>query len=185
MARASEDWLAVLEQLEKGDALAFARVTDVVYGHLARLRAFEHREAWGDLVQDVVIALLRAHRKKQLREARSFISYVGTVTRNKLLDWLQRQGRPGSATYEGDAGLEAESRTDLKRSVSEQNTDTLIDLDRALLSLPDKERQVMEKIYLEGFSYKEAAEILGMPLGTLNRLQNQGLKKLREEMGVP
>lgn len=184
MARASEDWLAVLDRLEGGDALAFAKVTDVIYGHLARLRAFEHRDSWGDLVQEVVMALLRAHRKKQIREARSFISYVGTTTRNKLLDWLQSQARPGAATHQGEADLEGGSRADLKRSVAEQNTDTLLDLDRALLFLPEKERRVVEAIYLEGHSYKEAAELLGMPIGSVNRLQNQGLKKLREKMGL-
>ena len=33
-----------------------------------------------------------------------------------------------------------------------------------------------------GRSYQEAADELGMPLGTLKRLQTQGLKALREMM---
>jgi RNA polymerase sigma-70 factor (ECF subfamily) len=60
----------------------------------------------------------------------------------------------------------------------------LLDLRRALATLPEKERLVIEAVYAEGQSYEEAAARLGMPLGTLKRLQTQGLRILRQSMGV-
>ena len=39
-------------------------------------------------------------------------------------------------------------------------------------------------IYLEGHSYQDAADRLEMPLGTLKRLQTEGLRELREKMGI-
>ena len=59
-----------------------------------------------------------------------------------------------------------------------------LDLQGALDDLPEKERRVLEAIYLQGHSYEAAAELLGMPLGTLRRVRTQAVGELREGMGI-
>ncbi|WP_286131875.1 sigma factor-like helix-turn-helix DNA-binding protein, partial [Blastomonas sp. CCH2-A2] len=39
---------------------------------------------------------------------------------------------------------------------------------RAMLRLPDEQREAVLLVMVEGCSYKEAAEIVGCPVGTLN-----------------
>ena len=38
---------------------------------------------------------------------------------------------------------------------------------KALFSLPEDQREVVVLVAIDGLSYKDAAEILGLPLGTL------------------
>lgn len=44
----------------------------------------------------------------------------------------------------------------------------LNDVDRALAQLPDEQREAVLLVMVEGYSYREAAEIIGCPVGTLN-----------------
>lgn len=175
--------MAVLAALDAGDALAFARVSDVVMGHLARLRAYQLRESWQDLVQEVVISLLRAFRRGALRDPRAFISYAGTVTRNKLHDWIEAQRRPGGADPLGEPERAADA-LDPSQRPAQRSPDLLLDLERSLAGLPEKQRRVVEAIYLHGHTYQEAADLLQLPLGTVNRLQHEALSALRERMGL-
>jgi RNA polymerase sigma-70 factor (ECF subfamily) len=44
---------------------------------------------------------------------------------------------------------------------------TLREVERALASLPDEQRDVLALVAVEGLSYREAAEILEAPIGTV------------------
>lgn len=59
-----------------------------------------------------------------------------------------------------------------------------VDLDPALLALPEKYRAPLVLCYLQGLSRREAAARLGCPEGTLSALLNRALKKLRDRLGV-
>ena len=50
--------------------------------------------------------------------------------------------------------------------------------------MPEREKNVIQAIYIQGHSYEEAAQQLGIPFGTLKRLQTQGLKLLRQKMQI-
>jgi RNA polymerase sigma factor (sigma-70 family) len=53
------------------------------------------------------------------------------------------------------------------------------DLDAALLSLPEKYRTPIVLCHLQGYSRREAADLLGCPEGTLSSLLARGLDRLR------
>ena len=53
-----------------------------------------------------------------------------------------------------------------------------IDIDRALASLPERERAAALLCLGEGWSHSEAAQILGLPLGTLKSLVARARTKL-------
>jgi RNA polymerase sigma factor (sigma-70 family) len=63
------------------------------------------------------------------------------------------------------------------------NPDLPLDLDAALLALPDKYRSPVVLCHLLGFSRAEAATRLGCPEGTLSAWLSRGLAKLREKLG--
>ena len=56
------------------------------------------------------------------------------------------------------------------------------DIARALDQLPDEQRQVVLLVGLEEMSYKETAEILGMPMGTVMSRLARGRERLRRLM---
>lgn len=52
----------------------------------------------------------------------------------------------------------------------------------ALAQLPDKQRQVLEMSYYDGFSQSEIAKRLDIPLGTIKTWARNGLLKLRQNL---
>ncbi len=54
------------------------------------------------------------------------------------------------------------------------------ELREALLGLPDEQRQVVLLVGLEEFSYAEAAEVLGVPIGTVMSRLSRGRERLRQ-----
>ena len=49
-------------------------------------------------------------------------------------------------------------------------------------ALPEKRREVVVRVYVEGLTYPEAAERTGIPLGSLKRYLRDGLAQLRDEL---
>jgi RNA polymerase sigma-70 factor (ECF subfamily) len=182
MAAAPENWSQVVLDVQAGDRAALVKLTRLISGFLMRYRAYDVRDQWDDLIQEVLAALLRnAAAQHALREPRALVNYVGAITRNKLFDLLDRNRRPGAPDLLGEPETAA-SRADAPPA--ETPPDVRLDLGRALERLPEKLRAVVDALYLKGFSYEEAAAGLGVPLGTLKRLQNQGLRELRIHMGT-
>jgi RNA polymerase sigma-70 factor (ECF subfamily) len=52
------------------------------------------------------------------------------------------------------------------------------DVDRAMAKLPDEQREVIALVLVEGLAYKEAAEILEIPMGTLTSRLVRGRQAL-------
>lgn len=154
-----------------GTPAAVLAVSRIVTGFLVRARAHDIGDSWDDLRQDVLVALVIGVRQGRPRAGDAFIGYVGAVTRNKLADWFDRHRGRGVDCPLADVAVTP--RDDIR-----------LDVQRALDALDRRERAVIEAIYLAGYSYEEAASRLGLPLGTLKRLQTRGLHALRARLLV-
>jgi RNA polymerase sigma-70 factor (ECF subfamily) len=107
-----------------------------------------------DLVQDTLVRALRSEHLFQGEETRSWLYTILTNLNRNRLRTLAR--RPTLAPL-GDndaadmAGPESGSR----------------DIERALASLVPEQRAVLLLVVLEGLSYREIAEVQGVPIGTV------------------
>jgi RNA polymerase sigma factor (sigma-70 family) len=61
--------------------------------------------------------------------------------------------------------------------------ETKMDLDEALLALPERDRVPVVLCHLQGLTRREAAERLGCPEGTLSARLNRALRRLRARLG--
>lgn len=59
----------------------------------------------------------------------------------------------------------------------------LSNIDRAMQKLPEDQREAVLLVMVEGYAYKEAAEIVGCPVGTLNSRLVRGRDALMGLLG--
>jgi len=107
-----------------------------------------------DLVQDTLVRALRSEHLFYGGEVRSWLYTILTnLNRNRLRSLARRPAM--SSIEENDAsdmsGPEAGGR----------------DIERALASLVEDQRNTLLMVVLEGLSYREVAEIQGVPTGTV------------------
>ena len=58
----------------------------------------------------------------------------------------------------------------------------LSDVDRAMHSLPEEQREAIALVLVEGLSYKEAAEVMGRQAGTVRGLTFRAIASLRRRL---
>ena len=143
---------------------------------LPRLRRFARTLARDphdadDLVQ---IAVERAlTRSGQLREDAKLSSWMFGILRNAWIDETRTRGRRNQLFAPEELG-----ETVSDGSIGSP-TETLSVQD-AMARLPDEQRMAIGLVLVEGLSYKEAAEIMGVPVGTLTSRLARGREALQK-----
>lgn len=130
-----------------------------------------NRDAADDLTQDT---LERAWSKRALWQPGTDLrAWTFTVMHNVFITGTRR-GRPVRPL--DDAAAEAEPAA---AAASVETTVVLDELARALAMLPDEQRAVLLLVGLEQFSYTEASEVLGVPIGTVMSRLSRARERLR------
>jgi RNA polymerase sigma-70 factor (ECF subfamily) len=163
------------------DALVF---TDQLYA--AALRYTKNPEDARDLVQDTYLkAFTSFHQFEEGTNLRAWLYRVLTTTFINTYRKDQRRPQVAQAELEDWQLAEAQSHTsDLGKSAEAEALENLPDSDikRALQEIPEDFRMVVYLADVEGFSYKEIAEIVGIPAGTVMSRLSRGRKQLREKL---
>jgi RNA polymerase sigma-70 factor (ECF subfamily) len=171
-----EDWEEIQRRLLAGDRLAFLTINRLITGLLAQLRAYDFREEWDDLRQEVVMSIVANARAGRLREPKAFVGYVRIITRNKLVDRLKerlrRKEKEVLAWDEASAEAVAAPPPEGDPAVW-----------AAVRDLPEQEALVVEQVYRYGKTYQEVSDDTGIPLGTMKRRLRDGLRALRDRLG--
>ncbi|MBB3764610.1 RNA polymerase sigma factor [Sphingomicrobium lutaoense] len=130
-----------------------------------------------DLVQR---ACERAMRKSDRFEPGTrFDSWMFRLTRNLWIDTVRASSRRASREIDAEAG----------KSVGydpRPATEAAIDLSTALEAmghLPEEQREVVALILIDGMGYRETAELLDLPIGTVSSRLVRGRKALMELLG--
>lgn len=137
-------------------------LADLVRQHYALLYRYAYRLAGTaadaeDLTQQTY---LTAQRKlDQLREPARAKNWLFAILRNIYLKDLRDRGRESVVSMECMAELGTEAESDGLPDHEE--------LQAALLALPEEYRTPLILFYFEEFSYKEIAEQMGTPIGTV------------------
>ena len=148
-----------------------------------RLRRFAfalcgNRDDGDDLVQAACVKALS--RIDQYRPGTRLDSWMFRIVQTTHIDMVRKK-RPRFAGMDSVDGL-----SDLGRGALGSEDRVLLARVRAAISaLPEDQRAVMALVGIEGYSYKEAAEILKTPVGTvmsrLSRARARLLPLIAEE----
>lgn len=164
----------MLDRLVAGDHLAFLRVNRLITGFLVQLRAYDFRDEWDDLRQEVVLSIVASARAGRLRDPQAFAGYVRIVTRNKVMDRLKAHLRMREGEH-----LPWEDEVAAADCSEDARAESARDVWTAAATLPDEQQRVLNGVYREGKTYETVARETGIPLGTMKRRLRDALVALR------
>lgn len=136
-----------------------------------------------DLVQETCLRAFRGfHRFNPGTNCRAWLL---TILRNEFLKRLKHGGREVLDGDLGDHLKDATSVTDHGRTAGDPEEELLQaalhgDVERALKALPLVNREVVVLADFEGCSYKEIAQIVDCPIGTVMSRISRGRAQLRQ-----
>jgi RNA polymerase sigma-70 factor (ECF subfamily) len=129
-----------------------------------------------DLVQET---LVRGLSKQHLWvEGTDLRAWLFTIMHNQFVNVVRRGLREGTAV------ALSETAPSLTRAPNQDCGLELRDLHRALAVLPEEQRSMILLIGLEGMAYETAAEVVGVPVGTIRSRLSRGRQELRKLMGI-
>ena len=148
------------------------------------LRLTHNRAEAEDVVQETCLRAFKSfHRFNPGTNCRAWLF---TILRNAFLNRV-RDGR--REVLEGESAVwesVSESATEMRvrENPEEEFFQTVLhgDVDRALKALPLPFREAVVLADLEGLSYKEVAEVVGCPMGTVMSRLSRGRRLLRKAL---
>jgi RNA polymerase sigma-70 factor (ECF subfamily) len=158
------------------DAAALAHLSSLY--HFARWLTGSDTEA-KDLVQETYLRAIQAYR--QFRPETNLRAWLFRIMRNRFIDEYWRRDRePLSADLLEKE--EAQGRTDpLPGNFELEQNRALVrgDLNRALSALPEVYRTAILLADVEGWTWEEVAQVLDVPIGTVQSRLFRGRRTLR------
>jgi RNA polymerase sigma-70 factor (ECF subfamily) len=175
MQRVAADDEAAIEEL-------YARFGALVFQ--AARQVLRSRAETEDAVQEVFVRLWQTADRFDPQRAK-LVTWVMLITRRHLIDRLRRQSARPERTVLDESRAEAieSGGPDSPERAGEESSEGRDRLRRQLQRLPELQRTVIERAYLQGFSLREISVQLDAPLGTVKSALSRGLAKLRELEG--
>jgi RNA polymerase sigma-70 factor, ECF subfamily len=166
-----------------GDTGAFATLYDrhnrPAYSLAYRLMG--ERQAAGDLVQDAFLKVWQAAGSYRAQRG-SARTWILSIVRNRGLDQLRSSASRRRIQDITQARAQTSQPSEEAFAEAWRNFQG-VQVREALRGLPPKQLEVIELAYFSGYTRKEIAELLEVPLGTVKGRVRMGLKKMREYHG--
>ena len=147
-----------------------------------------------EMAEDVFqITCILLHQKcHQFEEGRRFRPWLYAVATNAAIDAQRRDRRHRALSLDGAVAGSGDA-SKLVDTLASQDPDPLSLVSRlenaawvqqALDQLSDQMRNVVHLVYYQGLKYREAADALDIPVGTVKSRLNSAIRKLNEYWNV-
>ncbi|MFC9280152.1 sigma-70 family RNA polymerase sigma factor [Streptomyces collinus] len=180
---AKPDLQQLVHEVALGDQEAFAAVYDAVAGSvLGVARAVLRDQAQSEEVAQEVLVEVWRTAPRYRPERGTALNWILTLAHRRAVDRV-RSVEAAAARDTKAALLEHQPTYD---EVTEQ-VETRLEQEqvrRCLRTLTELQRQSVTLAYYRGLTYREVAEALALPLGTVKTRLRDGLIRLRDCLGV-
>jgi RNA polymerase sigma-70 factor (ECF subfamily) len=160
--------------LARGDEAAFAELYDACGNRLHHYLAVRlgSREAADDIVQSAFLRAVKSRRR--FRGVENPVAYMFQIARNEAFRAAKRQQHMPKAMLAGELFVEAgENESD------QTDQDDAEVVSAALSRLRADDREIIELKVFAGLTFREVAEVTGMPQGTVATRYRRALESLR------
>ena len=155
----------VLMRLLKGDELAFEKIyreySPRLYGKLFKLlKSVPHTE---EILQDVFLKVWEY--RASIDPEKSFRAFIFKIAENKVYDFFRKNSR--NKKFETELIALSTTNFQVLEEFVSDDVKTVM-LEKAIQTLPPQRQQVFRLCKLEGKSYKEVSELLGISVSTIS-----------------
>ncbi len=183
-AREQELWrLFKEEQDEASRRLLIESYQPLVFKNALPFRSMENVM---DIIQEGTVGLIEAVENFEPSRGVAFSLFATHRIRGRMLNFLKKEGNVDLACIDGYSGIEGETSpkdaiADSAMPIAEQAEEHVLagELHLALERLPQKERLVLENIYLKSAEVREVADLLDVSTSHIYRLQKTGIRRVR------
>jgi len=176
MRTKSEEETDLLEKLKAKDEIAFAKLyafhVDRTYAYA--LMILKSPDLAADVVQETFVKLWE--NPHLIDSTRPLQAYLLAMIRNKSLNVIRRAAKEESITEEIASHVFDHSETGLQYTERRQSEQLIYE---AVQDLPVKRKEIYELCHQEGYSYKQAAEKLGLSYSTVNSQMVKAIKTIK------
>ena len=133
-----------------------------------------------DVVQEVFLSLWRDARRFDAGRG-TVATYLLSMTHHRAVDVVRREEnlRRWRTSDEGlELAPDPKARVEDEVEVSERRAEVRA----ALKDLPDPQRQALLLAYFGGYTQREVATLVGVPLGTVKTRMAAGMRKMKEAL---
>ena len=175
----------LVDAARRGDMRAFERLYRLHSGRVLGLclRMTRQREIAEDCVQQTFI---RAWRSLAAFEGRSaFATWLHRIAVNEVLTNRRNRGTRSESSSLPSLEEDEDAFENVADTTVAADSSDVMDMEKALASLPEGSRHVVVLQAVYGYSHEEVADMLGIAVGTCKAQLHRGRKLLRERMGLP
>lgn len=171
----------LLRSIARADKDALGELYDR-YGGLVfsiALKSVSHQETAEEITQDVFLRVWNNAGSYQAQKGK-VSTWIASITRNRAIDMIRHyQIRLESQTVSWDAVPNADlpNKDNLEHKI--ERSERRSQVRSALVNLPSEQKDALALAYFLGYTHREIAETLGLPLGTVKTRIRLAMQKLR------
>jgi len=168
-----QDFNANIKLIKDGDKTGLKNIYEeyMTYIYSVVFTYVKNREDAEDICNDFFIKLYNI--AADFKEGHGHKGYMATIARNMAIDHIRKHGREELTEDFEAAGIEPNTRS------AEDEAVGTISFDEALAMLKPPQPEIVNMKLMGQLSFKEIAETLKLPMGTVTWHYREAVKKLR------